>query len=169
MIETSHHEACPRRSSTLHRRIVAHAHGICRESTTANANDELATPALRAATAAGSTHSSAASSVIASSFLEQAEDVKATLLVAKKKKTREGSDPYANSKFEGICKDVVEGDTANWMFCEVLCAMCEYEGECCVSKHLGCHSNPTLIQFLAKGGPPASPACAGDQTGNCLG
>jgi hypothetical protein len=30
------------------------------------------------------------------------------------------------------------------MFCERLCSMCEIEGECCISKHLGCHSNPSL-------------------------
>ena len=46
---------------------------------TAYADDEHATPALRAA--AGSTNSAAASSVISSSFLEQAEDVKAKLVV----------------------------------------------------------------------------------------
>ncbi len=122
---------------------------------TAYANDELATPALRAA--AGSTHSSAASSSISSSFLEQAEDVKAKLVVKKKKAKKiedEGiADPYANSNFELICVDVTEEDSANWMFCEVLCSMCENEGECCISKHLGCHLNPNLShlyeEFLA--------------------
>ncbi len=52
---------------------------------TAYANDEHATPALRAA--AGSTESAAASLVVSSSFLEQAEDIK-TKLVVKKEKTK---------------------------------------------------------------------------------
>jgi hypothetical protein len=116
---------------------------------TAFADDELATPALRRA-AAGSTHSSAAASSISSSFLEQAEDVKAKLVVKKKKaKKIEGedegaADPFANSRFDGKCKGVTEEDSVNWMFCKVLCSMCENEGECCISKHLGCHSNPSL-------------------------
>lgn len=117
---------------------------------TAFADDELATPALRRA-AAGSTHSSAAaSSISSSSFLEQAEDVKAKLVVKKKKakkiedKSSGAVDPFANSKFEGICEDVTEEDSVNWKFCKVLCSMCKIEGECCISKHLGCHSNPSL-------------------------
>ena len=115
---------------------------------TAHADDEFATPALRAATGTG-----AASSVI-SSFLEQADDIKAKLVVKKEKKSkkieneREGpvttDDPYANSRFEGICKDVTEEDIVNWLFCEPLCNLCKDGGDCCIFKHLGCDSNPNL-------------------------
>ena len=119
---------------------------------TAYADDEFAaTPALRAA--AGSTDSAgagASSSISSSSLLEQAEDMKAKLVVKKKKAKKiegegEGAvDPYANSKFELICVDVTEEDSVNWMFCEPLCKMCVDGGECCIAKHLGCHSNPSL-------------------------
>ncbi len=134
---------------------------------TAYADDELAsTPALRAAAAA--THSSAAaSSVISSSFLEQTEDVKAKLVVKKKKakKIEDGgiADPYANSRFELICEDVTEEDSVNWMFCEPLCKLCEDEGLCCIAKHLGCHSNPNLSHlyegFLELCDIKADPTC----------
>ena len=87
--------------------------------------------------------------------MKQADDIKAKLVVKKEKSKkikneREGpdtdaEDPYANSRFEGICKDVKEEDgDVNWMFCKHLCNMCETEGECCIAKHLGCQSNPSL-------------------------